>query len=316
MGASGMKLFERLAIATVIGVFALIVMGGVVRVSGSGLGCPDWPLCQGRAVPPLERAALIEYSHRLLVSIVSLLVLATAVLAWRRYRGDPWVVAPATIALALLLVQAGLGAVAVLGDLDPAVVTAHLGLALALLAGTLATAAGALWPRAGLGPRGRGRVPPLLLAAAGSVYGVMLLGAYIGTSGAGLACLDWPLCHGRVIPAGGWPWPMYVHFSHRALAAAAAVLVLAVLAQAWLGRHRQPDRLKLAALAAALILLQVLLGALNIWLRTPPALVVLHLANGSLTWVTLVAMTVLPFQRPREVLRPARGRAPLAMGSY
>jgi len=60
-------------------------MGAVVRATGSGLGCPDWPTCQGSWVPPLERKALIEYAHRSLAVGVGVLVLAMAWSAWRRY---------------------------------------------------------------------------------------------------------------------------------------------------------------------------------------------------------------------------------------
>jgi len=69
--------------------YALVVLGGVVRVSGSGLGCPDWPLCHGRPYPPLELHAIIEYSHRTTASLASLLVVLTAaaaLMAWRQRR--------------------------------------------------------------------------------------------------------------------------------------------------------------------------------------------------------------------------------------
>src|ERR1700716_1664544 len=82
-------LFRRLAVITSIFAYIQIALGGVVRVSGSGLGCPDWPLCHGRPYPPLELHAIIEYSHRTAASLTSLLVVLTAavaLIAWRRRR--------------------------------------------------------------------------------------------------------------------------------------------------------------------------------------------------------------------------------------
>ena len=76
-----------LSTLTVFSVFGLVVLGGVVRVTGSGLGCPDWPLCYGRVVPPWELTALIEYSHRMVASaIVGPLVLLTCGVSWLAHR--------------------------------------------------------------------------------------------------------------------------------------------------------------------------------------------------------------------------------------
>ena len=113
-GRTGSR-FRRLTLVTVLAGFALIVLGGVVRVTESGLGCPDWPLCQGRLIPPLETSAIIEYSHRLVASaVLGPLIVATCVVTWISYRRDRWLVAPATVGLILMLAQALLGGATVL----------------------------------------------------------------------------------------------------------------------------------------------------------------------------------------------------------
>ena len=104
-----MKAFRALSVATALVTYALVVLGGVVRVSGSGLGCPDWPLCHGRVLPPLDLHAIIEYSHRTTASLASVLIVLTAVVAWLAWRKRRDIVIPALVALGLLVVQVVLG---------------------------------------------------------------------------------------------------------------------------------------------------------------------------------------------------------------
>src|SRR6202022_243155 len=78
--------FRRLAVLTAIFAYLQIALGGLVRVSGSGLGCPDWPLCHGRPYPPADLNAIIEYSHRAVGVVTGVLIIATVVLAWVVYR--------------------------------------------------------------------------------------------------------------------------------------------------------------------------------------------------------------------------------------
>ena len=125
--------FRRLALVTALLAFILIVVGGLVRVSGSGLGCPDWPTCHGQIVPPLVLQSIIEYSHRLTAGLVTIAVVATAIYAWVRFRTYPWVLVPATLAVVLVIVQTALGAFTVALELTPALVTAHLATAMAFL---------------------------------------------------------------------------------------------------------------------------------------------------------------------------------------
>lgn len=122
---------KKLSFATSLCIYLLIVVGGYVSQSGSGLACPDWPTCHGRLVPPLEGPALIEYSHRLLASVTGLLIFATGFLVWKRHRSGGLVKLAYAIPL-LLVVQIFIGAFTVQSKINPLISTAHLALAVAI----------------------------------------------------------------------------------------------------------------------------------------------------------------------------------------
>lgn len=129
-----------LAYGSAVSTFILIIIGGYVSATGSGLACPDWPLCQGQVIPPLAGAVLIEYTHRLFAIVVTALVLSTMVYALLKLRDERLVVALSTASFALLTVQIILGMVTVRTELDPVVATAHLGLASGVFALVLTNA--------------------------------------------------------------------------------------------------------------------------------------------------------------------------------
>src|SRR6185312_11125096 len=129
------RLLRRLAWTGAALAFGLIVLGGVVRITGSGMGCGDhWPRCDGQWFPPLDLPTLIEIGHRWAAALVSVLVAAVAIVAWRRHRAEPALRNPATLALVLLVVQVLLGAVTVKLALPPWVIITHLANAMVLLA--------------------------------------------------------------------------------------------------------------------------------------------------------------------------------------
>ena len=291
--------FRYLTLATLIGVFALIVLGGVVRITESGLGCPDWPLCHGRIIPPFDAATLIEYSHRLVASVVGLLVLATLVVAWRRYRSRAWIFRPALFGLVMVIGQSALGGAAVLTELSSIVVMVHMAMAQALLA-CFALVHLDAWR--GLSLAGRRLDGQVLLSAAAAV-GVLLLiltGSYVALSGAAGACNQWPLCQGgKFFLASELP---LIHVAHR-LASVVAVLLLGATAwTAWRSPSRRDVKF-MTLLALGIFVTQVLVGALTVWWGLPTALRALHVALATLTWAALVTATLLPFTPGKRQVR-------------
>src|SRR3990167_5198954 len=109
--------------------FTLICWGAVVRSTGSGLGCPDWPMCHGQWIPPMRADVWIEYIHRLLASLVGLGMLVVAFKIWRDAALRRCAGRPALIALALLIFQSLLGAKVVLTELEAGLVAVHMGTA-------------------------------------------------------------------------------------------------------------------------------------------------------------------------------------------
>ena len=278
--------FQRLCFITCIVIFGLIVLGGVVRATDSGLACPDWPTCHGKLIPRWEKHTLIEYSHRLTASIAGVLVLGIAGWAWRSYRSVPAVLYPALLALALIILQASLGAVAVLNELPPEVVGLHLGLALAILALLALVTATAMDIERPFQDNDEstvlGRLAALALLA---TFALMLAGSYVAGAEYGLACTGWPLCNSEVIPEG--PAPVQVHFLHRLLAICAGLALVPLLWFAWRARQQAPFVASLAAAALGVYSLQALIGAANVWTELSDVVSAAHLAVGTLLWLLL-----------------------------
>lgn len=139
-----MKNFRRLAVLATLATYFLIFAGGLVRVSGAGLGCPDWPKCFGRWIPPISLRQLpvdfdpvqfnftlawIEYINRLIGVAVGILIAAVAVLAVKNFRKVPRIVIPAVLAAILVAFQGWQGSRVVASELEPVIVSIHMGLA-------------------------------------------------------------------------------------------------------------------------------------------------------------------------------------------
>jgi protoheme IX farnesyltransferase len=295
--------FAKLAAAASIATYVLIVVGGLVRATDSGLGCPDWPACFGKWVPPPELHAWIEHSHRLVAALaVGPLVAAVGLIAvFTRRRHDRPLLFAAILAGILVVLQALLGGQVVIQQLRAELVIAHLAMALTVLALTLVIA-----DRAASGPLPppSAGMPSRLVAVTGAaVLAQMLLGSWVAGTGAGLAFPDFPLMHGTLVPTVATSGDA-VQLAHRGLAAIVAVLVLWTVREV---RHAtvDPRARRLAGLAVVLIFIQLALGAANIWSRLSALFVVPHLAVGAALWATIVLLYLALRRVP--AMQPANG---------
>ena len=288
--------FDMRAGVTSSATFVLIGVGGLVRATDSGLGCPDWPGCS----TTWDVHAVIEYSHRTLAGVVMALVVAVAVAAWRARRDDRIMVIAAVSAAVLVFAQAALGGLVVLLELQARLVTLHLSFALALAGLTVFIAERALRgpiPTLRRAPPGAGAmVFRAALLAAGAVFAQMLLGSWVTGRGAGLAFIDFPLMDGSLVPPLSAEAEQ-LHFAHRLMAVVVIALVLVAGFLAFRASRESGDRgnggvRTLAVTAAGLVVVQVALGAANVWSRLAPAFVVAHLVGGALLWGVLVALAL------------------------
>jgi protoheme IX farnesyltransferase len=297
--------FRTLAIATAIATVVLFAIGGLVRGTGSGLGCSTWPGCEpGRLFPTGTVHSLIEFSHRGMAFLVLVLSALTGIAAIRSERRDPSVFWPAVLAFPLVMAQAGLGAVVVATELDAAWVTAHFVVALLLIADVTYVAASAVARDQPGAVNTTDRSFARLALVTASVVGLLLLvGTYVRASGSQLVFTDWPLMDGRLVPTlGGAATAMFLH---RVLAAVAMLLVLWTAISARTGPDRHPLLLRLSTTALALFVAQILVGAANVWTRLQPWAVVAHVALSVLIWASVVALATVASRLAAGQPRPA-----------
>lgn len=276
--------------------FAQVTLGGIVRVTGSGLGCPDWPLCHGQIIPPFEFATLLEYSHRLSASLLGVLVLATVIVVLLRYRSNRWGKNSVLTALALVLVAAILGGATVLTELAWWLRLLHLGIAEGAVA-ALVIAVVVSW-RVGVNEpvsvedNGEPDTNKLMVAALIGVFLLILSGSYIVGAGYGSSCGTWPLCRGSLFPEGR---PYIEHMAHRYLAAIIGLLVLAVAYTAWQKRFSMPSVGWSGALLFVAFAAQIMVGALTVWMGFTPEIKAIHLSMATLVWIALVFAAALAY---------------------
>jgi heme A synthase len=283
--------FEHFALATILLTYGLIVLGGTVRATDSGTACPDWPLCHGRVFPRIEEHVLIEYSHRLVASLVGMLILFVVVWAWRRRRDDIVVRVAAPLAFSLLVVQVLVGAATVNTETDATVVAVHLSIALTLFAALIVLSLAASGSRV----RSVGAVPAFPIVVALVTFVLVITGAYVSQEGAGLVYRDWPLFDGKLVSSGGWLADL--HWAHRVLAGMLGLLMLALAVRTWRNERR---RMVLGAVALGVMIYvgQVFVGAANIWFDLATELRISHLALASALWGVLVFAAAWSYLRP------------------
>jgi len=309
---------KRLAWANAVAMGLVLLLGATVTATGSGFGCGEsWPLCHGRLLPPLTAEGIIEYSHRLatLVSGLVLVALLALTIVERRELFAQWETRiVAGLLVGTLLLQSALGAAAVLAPRHPLVMAVHFGVSLTVFASALLLAL-VLTRGESLRARRRFHVPAGVVRASWGLligtYAVVYLGAYVRHTHASLACLDWPLCQGRLIP--DLVGPTGIVFLHRLSALVLTLGLVGLVVRLWRDRvlrRERPDLVWSGLVALGLLLAQSVTGAWVVWSRLSLASVLGHAAVVTLLFGTLA---VLAYQSlPERALMERAARAPVA----
>jgi heme A synthase len=315
--------FRHLLTATIFATFALIVIGGIVRVSDSGLGCgaegsgtKGWPLCGGRLLPFLQEHQVIEFSHRVAATVIVILIGALAFMAFRHLRERRWLVRGVVAAGILVIAQAILGGLTVEHGLHTAFVAAHLGMAMLLL-GLLITLRRLAQDRERAAPLDTSRALRWTTTAAVVLLFLTIIagGTIAGTEeegtpgqpviGAHLACgTEFPTCLGKFMPFS-YGRLVDIQLTHRLLMYLTAIAVLAMTAVAVRRRVAMPpDGNRAFLLIPLLLVCQILLGAINVWEGKHAWLVVSHLTLATILWGTVVYAAVTLVRVPEPVGAP------------
>ena len=284
--------YRRITGAAVVALFAIVVTGGAVRLTGSGLGCPDWPTCaRGSVVPPLQYNALVESVNRTITGVVSVAVVLAALgslLRTPRRRDLIWLSAGL---VAGVVGQVVLGGLVVLFDLYPPLVMAHFGLSMLLLwcAVVLHHRAGQDPPAGGAALSGPGRPAPgpglpsmarVLLVATAIV---VLLGTVVTGSG------PHPGSNGDQVVER---LPFSLHAAARLHSAAVWLLVFLVVVFAVSARAARaaPEVLRRVEVVLAAVVAQGAVGYVQYFTRLPALLVGVHVAGAAGVWVAVVRL--------------------------
>ncbi len=296
------QFFRGLAFTTALFAYLQIALGGVVRVSGSGLGCPDWPLCHGRPYPAADIHSIIEYSHRTVGAVTGVLLIATVVLAWVVFRQRrPLVAWIATASLVAIAAEGALGGVVVVNQLASWLVLIHLGLAMIILGVLLATAVMSLPASPGVPGLRRSTA----LAAAGT-YVLLLTGSTVVASNADQSCHSWPLCR------GGFSLDFSATNAFTMLHRGAVLVIGILIVYVAIAAMRQAMLRPAAIATLGVFALQIAIGA-GAALTDSGLFNGLHVAIATLVWAGMLSIALLA--QARADSKPALSRLAVERGS-
>jgi heme a synthase len=270
----------------------LIALGGIVCATQSGAGCPDWPGCYGRLIPPPQVNAVIEYTHRFVAALTTPLILAAAWVSWRRTRTIRWLVRPLLVAIPFLVAVIVFGAFAVLTglsrlvaalDLSSALITAALVLTAAVVAFT--RHADPALPDRFSGKSGLARLSLVALSATFLLY---VSGILVAGRGSLTRCVGWPFW--RLIPDDLAGWPQVVRL---VLAAVTVLLIAWLVVRTLRTRPARAAQRRTAILAALAFLAEMSVGLIMQASGSTMLLLMLYVAAGTVLYAALVVLAAL-----------------------
>jgi cytochrome c oxidase assembly protein subunit 15 len=271
----------------------LIAMGGILCVTQSIRNCPDWPGCFGSFIPPAETGSILEYTHRFLAGVSSLLILSSAVVGLVQVPRIRWVSIPPLVALALLVEVSFFGAQVVLRGLSPGWAAVDVGSALMVVALMVTAAVKAnIVVNSDSQPEKHGEsknFTRLAMASAAAVYVVFVSGILVAGKGSITSCLGWPIYNLQQLQMDGLT---VVNILRLALSIVGAGLLLVMLAQAWRSRREQAGIFKIARWVGLVIILEALVQVLLQAFGLLVPLMAAYTLTAAALWALLVGLAV------------------------
>lgn len=293
---------HRYAVLTSSCTFLLVISGGLVTSTGSGLAVPDWPLSYGMFFPPMVGGILYEHGHRMIAGTVGIMTMLLSLWVWR---SEPrrWVRRLSAAAVLAVLIQAGLGGLTVIFLLPTAVSVTHAGLAMGFFSITCALALvtspswlGNVDREHSAVSAGSVSLPRLATTATLVIYAQIVIGAMVRHTGSGLACPDFPLCNGQVVPAID-SIGVALQLMHRLGAIGVAVMVIWVYRRVLKNYATIPTLVVPATIALTLVAIQLLLGALTVWNALAVEPTTAHVGGGALLLITMLTLTLRSYRQ-------------------
>ena len=307
---------HRFAITLSVATFCLIIAGGLVTSTDSGLAVPDWPLSYGQLMPPMVGGIFYEHGHRMVATFVGLLMTIMTIWLWRA-EDRKWMKVLGLIGLLAVITQGVLGGLTVLLLLPTWISVSHATLAQSFFCLTivLALATSPFWRQ--YTPTEFPvvkRTRTLAVATTTVVFLQLILGALMRHTGSGLAIPDFPLAYGHLLPPSdssalsavneyrlGWDLTsvtmsqIWIHFAHRIGALLVGVVVLMNVSHI-LTTYKESKLREPALLLLAFLVVQILLGALTVWTGKGVETATAHVAVGALLLGLSVLIATRSFQ--------------------
>ncbi len=285
--------YKYLSVSTLLSAFAQITLGGFVRTSESGLGCPDWPLCYGQIIPPMDFHTWVEWSHRLNASVLMMLVFTLCFFTLIQYKNIRVLKNFSVSNVILVIITAILGGITVITELAWWVRLIHLALAQSLIAClTVMTWYSFSMPHINKiehfeDPKWKSKIIIMITL----IYLLMISGSYMVGMGASSACSTWPLCRGEIFPTGNQVYA--IHMIHRYIALIGLIICVYLGLSFYKKGKHIPDVKRSIHSTFGAITLQVIIGAWVIWSGFNGHIKTAHLSLATVVWVATIYLSVV-----------------------
>lgn len=285
------NLLKVISGTTVLSALIQITIGGIVRVTESGLGCPDWPLCFGELVPKFNTETAIEYSHRISGAILILLVLTTTIISWKKIKALNITKIFSILTLILVLITGALGGVTVITELPWWSVLIHLSLAEITLAFSLVVWISTWGSLKTIIYIDNNEFQKLTILSLIGILILIISGSFMVGSGYASSCSSWPFCGNGLIPTQK---PYLINMLHRLISLLVGIILIYTAVKGWkIYKNNILGKLNKALIHS--FILQITFGAMIVWMEFNPHIKLTHYIFATILWTLLVMIITITY---------------------